>query len=52
MGTGQVVGAPEHAITTAVVRVEALASESFHMHLTLLENRFHVWRHVKSRRRA
>ena len=51
MGGGKVCGTPEDALTTIVARVEA-ASESFHVDLTLLENRFPFSRHRQSWRRA
>ncbi len=39
-------------IMTIVAGVEAVALKSFHMDLTLLENRFQLWPHLQSRRRA
>ena len=39
-------------LMTIAARAEAVAPNSFRMDLTLLENRFHFWRHLQSRRQA
>ncbi|MBI2155203.1 MAG: thiamine pyrophosphate-binding protein [Candidatus Rokubacteria bacterium] len=41
-----------HTLTTIVTKVEAVAPSSYHMDLTLLENRFQFWRCLRERRRA
>ena len=40
------------ALTTIVAKVEALAPQSYHMDLTLLENRFQFWRCLQERRHS
>ena len=40
----------ENTLTTIVSRVEAISPKSFHMDLTLLENRFQFWRHLQQMR--
>ena len=40
----------ENTLTTIVSKVEAISPKSFHMDLTLLENRFQFWRHLQQMR--
>jgi sulfopyruvate decarboxylase subunit beta len=39
-----------HTLATIVAKVEAVPPPTYHMDLTLLENRFQFWRHLQSLR--
>ena len=41
----------ENTLTTIVSKVEAISPKSFHMDLTLLENRFQFWRSLQEMRK-
>jgi sulfopyruvate decarboxylase subunit beta len=41
----------ENTLTTIVSKVEAISPKSFHMDLTLLENRFQFWRSLQQMRK-